>query len=55
MARLLEMALEALERKGHYAVDVILPFSTSFIDRSIRFKANCDLTRVNVQYIDVLL
>lgn len=38
--------------KDHYAIDMVFLFVALFTDRSNGSEANCDLTRVNVQYID---
>lgn len=41
-----------LEENIHHAVDILLPFVTSFIDRSVGLEANFDLIRMGVQCID---
>lgn len=37
-----------LEGKDYYAVDMVFPFITSFIDRSLGFEGCFELTRMNV-------
>lgn len=43
-----------LKKTGHFAVDTIFPTVASSTDRSIGFEADCDLTRLEVQYTDIL-
>lgn len=40
--------------KEHYADDTVFLLVASFIDRNIGFGTNCDLTGINMQYIDIV-
>lgn len=33
---------------------MVFPIVSSFIDKSVEFDAKCDLTGINVQYIDIV-
>lgn len=43
-----------LEGKDYYAVDMVFPFVAAFIDRSLGFEEKCELTRMNVLYIEII-
>lgn len=43
-----------LERKDHYAIDILFLLATSFTDKSVGFEASLDPNRTNVQYLDIL-
>lgn len=43
-----------LEGKNNYAVEILLPFLSSFIVKSLDFEERCELSRMNIQYSDTV-
>lgn len=40
--------------KNHYVADMVSPFVASFTESSVGLEANRDLTRISVQYVDII-
>lgn len=45
---------EVLKGTDDFAVDMVFPFSASFIDRCMGIGASCDFTQMNVQCADIV-